>query len=145
MFMYGVEFLPSHIYSEFWLGHADAANFCAIILKGLRIDSQNLFKVDWRFCFMKWQGEVKTVGQEVDDGKVKDVVVVESGEEVVSRRATLVLSFASFVGSMIFWSQNVTGNVVLNFDKVSANWVGGILFLLAMVGFLAYVQKRKKD
>ncbi len=104
---------------------------------------------------MKWQGEVKTVGSEVDDsGKVKalyghdsgepDFVVVESGEEVVSRRTMLSLSVVSFLGSMIFWSQNITGNVVLEFGKESANWIGGVLFLLAMIGFLAYVQKRKK-
>lgn len=93
---------------------------------------------------VRWQGEVKTVGSEVDEGKVKDVVVVESGEEVVSRRTMLTLSVVSFFGSMIFWSQNITGNVVLEFDKASANWVGGILFVLAIIGFLAYVQKRKK-
>jgi hypothetical protein len=93
---------------------------------------------------VKWQGEVKTIGSEVDEGKVKDVVVVESGEEVVSRRTTLALSLVSFFGSMIFWSQNITGNAVLEFEKASANWVGGVLFLLAMMGFLVYVQKRKK-
>lgn len=94
---------------------------------------------------MRWQGELKKVGSEVDDsGVAKDVVVVESGEEVMSRRTMLTLSVASFAGSMMFWSQNITGNAVLNFEMASANWVGGVLFLLAMVGFLAYVQKRKK-
>jgi hypothetical protein len=93
---------------------------------------------------VKWQGEIKSVGKKMDDsGEVKDVVVVESGEEVVSRRTMLTLSVASFFGSMIFWSQNITGNAVLEFNKSSANWVGGILFTLAMIGFLAYVQKRK--
>jgi len=93
---------------------------------------------------VKWQGEIKTVGTEVDKGEVKDVVVVESGEEVVSRRTTLTLSVVSFLGSMMFWSQNITGNAVLEFERSSANWVGGILFLLAMMGFLVCVQKRKK-
>ncbi len=93
---------------------------------------------------MRWQGELKTVGQEVNEGKVKDVVIVESGEEIISRRTMLSLSVVSFAGSIIFWSQNITGNVVLNFKSASANWMGGVLFLLAMVGFLGYVQKRKK-
>ena len=88
----------------------------------------------------KWQGEIKTVGQEVNEGEVKDVVVVESGEEVISRRTTLVLSSISFIGSLFFWSQNITGNVVLNFDRASANWVGAVLFILAMTGFLIYIQ-----
>ena len=92
---------------------------------------------------VKWQGEIKTVGQEVDEGEVKDVVVVESGEEVVSRRATLILSSISFIGSLFFWSQNITGNVVLNFSTNGANWIGAVLFVLAMAGFLVYIQKRK--
>ena len=94
---------------------------------------------------VKWQGELKNLGSEVDEeGVVKDVVVVESGEEVVSRRTTLTLSAVSFLGSMVFWSQNITGNAVLEFNRSSANWVGGVLFTLAMIGFLMYVQKRKK-
>jgi len=91
----------------------------------------------------EWQGEVKTVGKKVDEGKVKDVVVVESGEEVASRRITLALSVAGFLGSLVFWSGGITGNVVLGFGEASANWIGAILFVLAMTGFLVYVQKRK--
>ncbi|MBS3087098.1 hypothetical protein J4226_00720 [Candidatus Pacearchaeota archaeon] len=94
---------------------------------------------------VRWQGEIKSIGEEKDDsGSVKDVVIVESGEEIVSRRMTLTLSVASFLGSMIFWSQNITGNAVLDFGKASANWVGAVLFLLAITGFLVYVQKRKR-
>ncbi len=118
--------------------------FIIVIVCCLRICSQNLFKVIWLVFVMKWQGEIKTVGTEIDDGKVKDVVVVESGEEVVSRRTTLTLSVASFFGSMMFWSQNITGNAVLEFESASANWVGAVLFVLAMTGFLVYVQKRKE-
>jgi len=94
---------------------------------------------------VRWQGEIKSIGEEKDDsGAVKDVVIVESGEEIVSRRMTLTLSVASFFGSMIFWSQNITGNAVLDFGHQSANWVGAVLFLLAITGFLVYVQKRKR-
>lgn len=93
---------------------------------------------------VRWQGEIKKVGSEVDEGEVKDVVVVESGEEVMSRRTMLMLSVVSFLGSMVFWSQNITGNVVAGFDRASANWLGVVLFLLAVIGFLVYVQKRKK-
>ena len=88
------------------------------------------------FWMVKWQGEIKE--------PEKDVVVIESDEEIISRRATLTLSIVSFLGSMIFWSQNITGNVVANFSTNGANWIGGILFVLAMIGFLVYVQKSKK-
>ncbi len=93
---------------------------------------------------MKWQGEIKTTESERGDfGKTRDMAVVESGEDIVGRGTTLVLSVISFLGSMVFWSQNITGNAVLEFGKSSANWVGAILFILAIIGFLVYIQKRK--
>jgi hypothetical protein len=89
---------------------------------------------------MRWQGEINEVKRKFakrDEDK-KEV------EEIVSLRATLFLSLASFGMSMIFFSQNITGNAVANFGASSANWVGGIFFILAVTGFLAYVEKRKK-
>ncbi|MCK4650426.1 hypothetical protein KAT36_04320 [Candidatus Pacearchaeota archaeon] len=74
----------------------------------------------------------------------KSVVVVESDEDIVTRRTSLFLAVGSFVLSLFFLSQNITGHAVLNFEKSSANWVGGILFILAIIGFLVYVQKKKK-
>ena len=85
---------------------------------------------------VKWAGMKKEAEEEV--------VVVESGEGVISRRTTLFLSGASFLLSLMFLSQNITGNVVANFSTNGANWIGGILFVLAVVGFLVYVQKSKK-
>ena len=85
---------------------------------------------------VRWQGELKE--------PEKEVVVVESGEEVVSRRTTLFLSVVSFALSLMFLSQNITGNVVANFSTNGANWIGAIFFILAILGFLTYVQKRKK-
>jgi len=73
------------------------------------------------------------------------VVVVEGREEAISRRATLFLSGASFLLSLMFLSQNITGNVVANFSTNGANWLGGIFFVLAIIGFLVYVQKSKKN
>ncbi len=92
------------------------------------------------FVAMRWKGEIKGLKKKAGD----EVVVVEGGEEVVSRRAALFLSIASFGMSMTFLSQNITGNVVAGFGRPSANWVGGVFFVLAMVGFLVYVQKKKK-
>ena len=69
----------------------------------------------------------------------------ERTEDLVSRRATLFLSSASFLFSLMFLSQNITGNVVANFSTNGANWLGGILFVLAIIGFLVYVQKSKKN
>jgi len=74
----------------------------------------------------------------------KKVVVKETVEEMLSRRTTLLLSGASFIMSLFLLSNNITGNVVLDFSRVDANWLGGVLFALAMIGFLVYVQKKKK-
>lgn len=83
----------------------------------------------------RWQGEIKD--------PEKEVIVVESDENVISRRTTLFLSSASFVLSLFFLSQNITGNVVANFSTNGANWIGGIFFILAIIGFLSYTQSRK--
>lgn len=88
----------------------------------------------------KWQGEIKNP----EDIPEQEVVVVESAENIISRRATLVLSFVSFGISLVFLSQNITGNVVANFSTNGANWIGGIFFIMAIIGGLVYVQKSKK-
>ena len=93
---------------------------------------------------VKWQGVVKNVGGEVGDSGGVDDIVVKGDDDVMSVRTTLMLSFVSFFGSMIFWSQNITGNVILEFGEYGANWIGAILFLLAVLGFLVYVRKSKK-
>ena len=83
---------------------------------------------------VRWQGEIKKPEPEV--------VVVESGEEIVSRRTTLVLSVGSFVLSLFFLSKNITGNVVAEFMGNGAEWIGVTFFILAIVGFLIYVKKK---
>lgn len=89
---------------------------------------------------MRWQGPINSVEKRFEEG-AESVEV----EDIISSRAALVLGIGSFFGSMMFWSGNVTGNAVLNFEKVSANWVGGVLFLLFIVGVFTYVEKRKSD
>lgn len=86
---------------------------------------------------IKWKDEIKGPKQE-------EVVVIESTENIVSRRTALVLSIVSLGISLTFLSQNITGNVIANFSTNGANWIGGIFFILAIIGGLAYVQKRKK-
>lgn len=47
---------------------------------------------------------------------------------------------AAFVGigsllfSLLFLSQNITGNVILSNNPTTSNWIGGILFLVGIVG-----------
>ena len=84
---------------------------------------------------VKWQGTYREQG--------KDVVVIEGKEEAISRRTTLFLSGASFIMSLVLLSGNITGNVVSDYFTEGSNWLGAVFFILAITGFLFYVQKKK--
>jgi len=85
---------------------------------------------------VRWTGEIKPDEPEVID-------VGDGKEETVSRRATLFLSSGSFLLSLLFLSQNITGNVVGGFSTNGANWIGAVFFVMAIGGFLFYIFKRK--
>ena len=87
---------------------------------------------------------VEDISPPEEDNPEQEVVVVESTENIVTRRTSLVLSVISFGISLLFLSQNITGNVVANFSVNGANWVGGIFFVLAIIAGLSYVSKGKK-
>lgn len=95
---------------------------------------------------IKWQGEIKPTEDisPTEKNTKQEIVVVESAENIITRRTTLVLSIISLGFSFLFLSQNITGNVVANFSTNGANWIGGVFFALAIIGGLVYVQKSKK-
>ena len=88
---------------------------------------------------MRWQGEIKRVDMCINE------VVSGDEEEAVSSRALVALGVASLGGSFLFWSQEFTGNIVSDFESLSANWIGAGLFALAMLWFFAYSQRRVKE
>lgn len=42
-----------------------------------------------------------------------------------------------FVGAIIFLSSNLTGNVI-GLNETTSNWIGGVLFVIGLVGAFAY-------
>ena len=68
---------------------------------------------------------------------------VEEEVDMSGAGALLFFSTVSFLLSLMFLSQNVTGNVIGNFSTNGAEWFGGIFFVLAIAGFLFYARKRK--
>jgi len=47
------------------------------------------------------------------------------------------------IAGLFFLSSNITGNVIGSLNQTSSNWIGGILFILGLVGTFAYFRKRK--
>ena len=45
------------------------------------------------------------------------------------------------IGGIFFLSSNITGNVI-GLNQTSSNWIGGVLFLIGLVGAFAYFKKR---
>jgi hypothetical protein len=57
-------------------------------------------------------------------------------------RAAAVTGVMGIVGGMLFLSANITGNVVSDASVNSANWMGGILFIIGLVGAFVYFKKK---
>lgn len=51
-------------------------------------------------------------------------------------------SIILIVGSIFFLSFNLTGNVIGSINQTSSNWIGGVLFLIGLVGAFAYFRKK---
>jgi TM2 domain-containing membrane protein YozV len=93
---------------------------------------------------IKWQGEIKRVTDFNSDESNQNQMNSMNTKNTLARRTSLVLSFIGFGISVLFFSRNVTGNVVGSFSESGANWLGGIFFILAIIGTLVYIQKNKK-
>ena len=46
------------------------------------------------------------------------------------------------IASLFFLSSNLTGNVIGNMSQTSSNWVGGVLFIIGLVGAFLYFRNK---
>ncbi|MBM3230425.1 DUF1275 domain-containing protein [Candidatus Pacearchaeota archaeon] len=66
-------------------------------------------------------------------------------ETLLNSKTKRIMGFVGLGGvilSILFFSSNMTGNVI-GLNQTSTNWIGGILFLVGLIGVLAYFRKRK--
>ncbi len=58
-------------------------------------------------------------------------------------RKILVVSVAlGLIGLLILISSNITGNVVSNLNQTSSNWIGGVLFIIGLIGIFTYLRRK---
>src|SRR3989344_5982933 len=64
---------------------------------------------------------------------------VRSKKSLLERLFSVVvaITIASFLGVLYFLSPNITGNVV-GINNVYSNWIGGVLFIVGLVGVFIY-------
>ena len=57
--------------------------------------------------------------------------------------ATLATSIIGFLGAMLFWTFNLTGNVI-GIGEASSAWIGAILFIIGLTATSIYINRIKK-
>ncbi len=56
-------------------------------------------------------------------------------------KVNVALIIVGLLGGTLFLSSNITGNVI-GLSQTSTNWIGGVLFLIGLVGAFAYFKRR---
>lgn len=85
-----------------------------VAAKGYELPSERKADVGWRF--------VKKRGLE--------------------EKATAIATMFGFLGAILFFSSNLTGNIIGNSNQTSYNWIGSILFIIGLIGAFAYFRRK---
>lgn len=72
---------------------------------------------------------------------IEDLVGGKS-QEGVAGKVLASIGIAGLLGGLYFLSNNLTGNVISNLNQTSSNWIGGVLFIIGLVGAFAYFGRR---
>jgi hypothetical protein len=67
-----------------------------------------------------------------------------AGKKPLEQRVAAIIGVGSFLLSLMFLSSNLTGNVIGNLNQVLSNWIGGILFIIGLIGALFYFNKKNR-
>lgn len=54
----------------------------------------------------------------------------------------VITAIIGVVGGLFFLSYNLTGNVIGSLNQNSSNWIGGVLFLIGLVGAFVYFRRK---
>src|SRR3989338_7375924 len=60
----------------------------------------------------------------------------------LERRVTSVIAIGSLAISILFFSSNITGNII-GLNQTSSNWIGAILFLIGLMGAFFFFRARR--
>jgi hypothetical protein len=55
---------------------------------------------------------------------------------------TMAASIIGLLGGLFFLSSNLTGNVIGNMTNSTSNWIGGVLFLVGIIGAFIYFKNK---
>ena len=59
------------------------------------------------------------------------------------RNLAIVGAFIGLIGSILFLSSNLTGNVIgSSLSQTSTNWIGGALFVIGLIGAFVYFKRK---
>ena len=53
------------------------------------------------------------------------------------------MAVVGILTGLFFLSSNLAGNVIGSLNQTSSNWIGGVLFIIGLVGAFAYFRRRK--
>ena len=73
---------------------------------------------------------------------IKAKIIRNKLKSRLENRMVAVIATASILGSLFFFSSNLTGNIIGNLNQTVSNGIGGILFVLGLVGAFVYFRKR---
>lgn len=60
----------------------------------------------------------------------------------LEKKTSGTLAILGTLGGLFFLSSNLTGNIVGNMTNSTSNWIGGVLFIVGLVGALIYFRKK---
>ncbi|MDO8529004.1 MAG: hypothetical protein Q7S06_03905 [Nanoarchaeota archaeon] len=89
-----------------------------------------------RKAYLQW-GAVSRTGEGSVRGKYNTNI---GGLERTARAVSII----AILGSMFFFSFNITGNAISNLSRISSNWIGGVLFFIGVVGSLFCFRNKLK-
>jgi|TARA_Y100000310_G_scaffold21744_1_gene20985 hypothetical protein len=73
---------------------------------------------------------------------IKSFFVKNPSKGGLEQKATMTAITVSFIASLFFLSTNITGNVIGNLNQIGSNWIGGVLFVLGIVGSFIYFKRK---
>lgn len=80
--------------------------------------------------------------QNNDFEKQNSVLQRVDAEGNLEKKVLSIVATLGILSGLFFLSSNITGNVVGNLNQTSSNWIGGILFVIGLIGGYFFVRRK---